>query len=115
MNDLSASQRCYTLALQMNPIWESLGLRWNKSVCASTVLQMQCFQNALKLQPEEEAYYQALKVALECLFLAQEALAAYLTELRIHPGYSPAREAITRLSHASINSPANTTSMSNSQ
>ncbi len=98
--DLAQSKRWYVTALQINsrlaPAWFTLGqIRMREH---SPVDALAFFQNALQLQPEEEGYHYAMGAALEGLSRSAEALQAYQSELRLHPSYIPARQAVERLS-----------------
>jgi tetratricopeptide (TPR) repeat protein len=98
-NDLTQSKRWYVTALQVNPrigvAWFTLGQIRLREQSPADALQF--FSNALQLQPEEEGYHYALGVALEHLARSPEALAAYTTELKLHPSFRPAGEAVARL------------------
>lgn len=98
--DLSQAERWYLLALQWNSAlgdaWFGLGqLRREQHRPAEAVTLI---QKALSIAPNADGYYYALGLAFEQISQPSSALAAYQTELRLHPYQTAARKAIERLS-----------------
>lgn len=100
--DLAQAERWYRLALQWNPTladaWFGLGqLRLEQHRPAEAVALI---EKALSITPNADGYYYALGLAFEQIPQPDAALAAYQTELRLHPYQTAARKAIERLSSA---------------
>jgi tetratricopeptide (TPR) repeat protein len=98
--DPAQAERWYRLALQWNPAladaWFGLGqLRLQQHRPAEAVALI---QKALSITPNADGYYYALGLAFEQIPQPGAALAAYQTELRLHPYQTAARKAIERLS-----------------
>jgi tetratricopeptide (TPR) repeat protein len=98
--DQSQAERWYRLALQWNPAladaWFGMGqLRLEQHRPAEAVALI---QKALSISPNADGYYYALGLAFEQIPQPDAALAAYQTELRLHPYQTAARKAIERLS-----------------
>jgi superkiller protein 3 len=100
--DLAQAERWYRLALQWNPAladaWFGMGqLRLEQHRPAEAVALI---EKALSITPNADGYYYALGFAFEQIPQPDAALAAYQTELRLHPYQTAARKAIERLSSA---------------
>jgi tetratricopeptide (TPR) repeat protein len=100
--DPSEAERWYRLALQWNPAladaWFGLGqLRLEQHRPAEAVALI---EKALSITPNADGYYYALGLAFEQIPQLDAALAAYQTELRLHPYQTAAPKAIQRLSSA---------------
>lgn len=98
--DLTGAERWFTLALQQNPslpeAWFALGqIRLQQQRPAEAV---SFFHKALAIRPDADGYHYALGSAFEQLGQREAALAAYGTELQLHPYQTAARKAIERLS-----------------
>jgi protein O-mannosyl-transferase len=100
--DLAQAERWYRLALQWNPAladaWFGMGqIRLEQHRPAEAVALI---EKALSITPNADGYYYALGLAFEQIPQPDAALAAYQTELRLHPYQTAARKAIERLSIA---------------
>ena len=100
--DLQQAEQWYRLALQWDPAladaWFGLGqLRLEQHRPTEAVALI---EKALSITPNADGYYYALGLAFEQIPQPAAALAAYQTELRLHPYQTAARKAIERLSSA---------------